>query len=204
MSVHIPKAVVFDLGKVLLNFDYGRAAEALAPLTRIDAASIRQLIDQSPLLHQFETGLISFDQLLGIFTQETGYRGDVKTFHTAFGDIFSEIPPMVELHRQLHARGIPTHVLSNTNEIAVEWVRKGFPFFAHFNSYIYSHEVRAMKPAPAIYAALESSAGFTGPDLLYIDDRPENIDAAIERGWQSLLHHDPAVTIPEVWRRLAG
>lgn len=204
MSVHIPKAVVFDLGKVLINFDYGRAAEALAPLTRIDAASIRQLIDQSPLLNQFETGLISFDQLLGIFTQETGYRGDVKTFHTAFGDIFSEIPPMVELHRQLHARGIPTHVLSNTNEIAVEWVRKGFPFFAHFNSYIYSHEVRAMKPAPAIYEALESSAGFTGPDLLYIDDRPENIDAAIERGWQSLLHHDPAVTIPEVWRRLAG
>ena len=204
MSVHTPKAVVFDLGKVLLNFDYGRAAEALAPLTRIDAASIRQLIDQSPLLHQFETGLISFDQLLGIFTQETGYRGDVKTFHTAFGDIFSEIPPMVELHRQLHARGIPTHVLSNTNEIAVEWVRKGFPFFARFNSYIYSHEVRAMKPAPAIYAALESSAGFTGPDLLYIDDRPENIDAAIERGWQSLLHHDPAVTIPEVWRRFAG
>lgn len=204
MSVHIPKAVVFDLGKVLINFDYGRAAEALAPLTRIDAASIRQLIDQSPLLNQFETGLISFDQLLAIFTQETGYRGDVKTFHTAFGDIFSEIPPMVELHRQLHARGIPTHVLSNTNEIAVEWVRKGFPFFAHFNSYIYSHEVRAMKPAPAIYEALESSAGFTGPDLLYIDDRPENIDAAIERGWQSLLHHDPAVTIPEVWRRLAG
>lgn len=202
MSAHIPKAVVFDLGKVLLNFDYGLAAQTLAPLTRTDAVTIRRLIDQSPLLYEFETGLISCDQLIAAFTQESGYRGDVKTFRAAFGDIFSEIPPMVELHRQLHTRGIPTHVLSNTNEIAVEWVQKRFPFFAHFNSYIYSHEVRAMKPAAAIYEALERSAGFAGADLLYIDDRPENIDAAIERGWQSLLHHDPAVTIPEVWRRL--
>ena len=37
----------------------------------------------------------------------------------------------------------------------------------------------------------------------YLDDRAENIDAGAARGWQTILHHDPAITVPEVWRRLA-
>jgi FMN phosphatase YigB (HAD superfamily) len=202
MSSQIPKAVIFDLGKVVLDFDYGIAARTLAPFSRTDATALRTLIDQSPLLHQFETGLISSQELFESVTRETGFHGGFEAFHNAFGNIFEEIEPMVNLHREIRAAGIPTHVLSNTNEIAIHHIRQRFPFFHSFDSYIFSHEVGAMKPTPAIYEALEQSAGLTGPDLLYIDDRAENIDAALARGWQSILHHDPAVTVPEVWRRL--
>lgn len=200
----IPRALVFDLGKVLLDFDYGIAARALSSRCTLPPEQLRGLLDQSSLLHEFETGLLSAQQVFQAFTKASGYTGDYQAFRAAFADIFTEIPPMIALHAQLRARGLPTHILSNTNDIAVEHIRRRFPFFAGFDSYIYSHEVRCMKPRPAIYEALERSAGFAGADLLYIDDRPENIEAARTRGWQCILHIDPAVTVREVWTRLAG
>lgn len=60
-----------------------------------------------------------------------------------------------------------------------------------------------MKPGGKIYEAIETITGKTGADLLYLDDRVENIEAGTARGWQTILHHDPAITVPEVWRRLA-
>ena len=63
---------------------------------------------------------------------------------------------------------------------------------------IYSYEVRSMKPAPGIYEAMEAMAGAKGADLVYLDDRLENIEAGAARGWQALLHADPAVTVPKV------
>jgi FMN phosphatase YigB (HAD superfamily) len=198
----VPKAIIFDLGKVLLDFDYGIAARTLAPRTRIGEQAIRGLLDQSPLLHQFESGQISANELYATFVAESGFTGTLADFRAAFGDIFTEIPAMIALHAELKAAGLPTHILSNTNDIAVEHIQHRFPFFAGFTSYIFSHEIGAMKPKVPIYEALERSAGFSGTDLLYIDDRAENIDAAIARNWQCILHHDPAATVTEVWRRL--
>jgi HAD superfamily hydrolase (TIGR01509 family) len=200
--IPLPKAIIFDLGKVLLDFDYGIAARTLAPRTRIGETAIRGLLDQSPLLHEFESGKISAAELYATFVKESGFTGSLADFRAAFGDIFTEIPSMIAMHAELRAAGLPTHILSNTNDIAVEHIQQRFPFFAGFTSYIFSHEVGAMKPKAPIYEALERSAGFTGTDLLYIDDRSENIDAAIARNWQCILHHDPAATVAEVWRRL--
>jgi FMN phosphatase YigB (HAD superfamily) len=52
-----------------------------------------------------------------------------------------------------------------------------------------------MKPSPALYEVLERVSGFSGPDLLYLDDRPENIDAGAARGWQVLLQESPDKTL---------
>ena len=70
-----PRAVVFDLGNVLLDFDYGRAARALAPRAEKSAAEIRALIDHSPLLSRYETGRLSPGEFYAEFCQRAGYRG---------------------------------------------------------------------------------------------------------------------------------
>lgn len=198
-----PQAVVFDLGKVLLDFDYRIAARTLAPQSRFGAEQFKLVLDQSPLLHRYESGEINTLEFFGEVCQLTGYHGSLAEFRAAFGDIFAEILPMVELQRQLRERSIPTFIFSNTNEIAVGHVRQRFPFFSGFTGYIFSHEVGCMKPGAKIYEAIETITGKTGADLLYLDDRTENIDAGAARGWQTILHHDPAITVPEVWRRLA-
>lgn len=197
-----PRAVVFDLGKVLLDFDYHIAARTLSPHSRLPAVEFKQVIDQSPLLHQYESGGISTAQFEAEVRQLTGYSGPASHFRDAFADIFAEIPDMIALHRALRDRGIPTYIFSNTNEIAVGHIRDRFPFFRHFDGFVLSYEIGVMKPAPNAYAAVERLTGASGPDLLYLDDRTENIVAGARRGWRTILHADPGVTRAEVSRHL--
>jgi HAD superfamily hydrolase (TIGR01509 family) len=116
-------------------------------------------------------------------------------FHEAFADIFSEIKPMIAMQAALRANRIPTCVFSNTNGLAIDHIRRRFPFFAYFDSYVLSYEVGAMKPDAKIYAAVERATGHAGEAIVYVDDRAENIQGGLARGWRVVLHETPAKTI---------
>lgn len=197
-----PTAVVFDLGKVLLEFDYGIVARRLAAHSGRDAEQIRGLLDQSPLLFRFESGQMTNDEFFREVSALTDYTGAFEEFADIFGDIFAPIAPMIDLHAQLRARGVPTFIFSNTNGLAVRHIRATYSFFAHFTDYIYSHEAGAMKPAAHIYEVVEHRTGRRGAELLYIDDRLENVEAGAARGWRVVHHQTPAQTIAVV--RAAG
>lgn len=185
---------MFDLGKVLLDFDYGIALRRLLPLVQAPLADLHRLINQSPLLFEYETGRIATAEFYERVRAATQFQGTFELFRDVFGDIFTEIAPMVALHADLRARGCPTYVLSNTNELAIQHIRRRFPFFAHFDAYVLSFEHRAMKPDPALYAVLERLTGLHAGDLFYLDDRPENVAAGQARGWRGVVHHDPELT----------
>ncbi|MEY4691755.1 MAG: hypothetical protein RIT19_2080 [Verrucomicrobiota bacterium] len=194
----VPRAVIFDLGKVLLDFDYGILARRMAGESDISADEIQRLVDQSPLLHRYETGLMSDREFYEAVVAATGFRGGEQRFEDWFGDIFTEISPMVALHGALVRKGVPTYVFSNTNARAIRHVRTSYPFYRGFTGEILSYEVRSMKPDSRIYEAVEGMSGFSGADLLYLDDRSENIAAGAARGWQSWIHSDPNRTVPRV------
>lgn len=194
----VPRAVVFDLGKVLLDFDYGILARRMAPKSNISAGEILGVVNQTPLLHRYETGLISDREFYDAVVAATGFRGEETQFLNWFGDIFTEITPMVDLQTALARKGIPTYVFSNTNAQAIRHVRESFPFYRQFTGEVLSYEVRSMKPDKRIYEAVEAMSGFSGGDLLYLDDRPENIAAGALRGWQAWIHADPGETVPQV------
>lgn len=197
-----PQAVIFDLGKVLLDFDYRIAARTLSPHSRLGPEDFKQVLDQSPLLHQYESGRITTAEFEAEVRKLTGYAGTAEHFRAAFGDIFAEIPEMIALQDGLRRRGIPTYIFSNTNEIAVGHIRSRYSFFSGFDGLVLSYEIGAMKPHEASYIAVERHTGLGGTELLYVDDRAENIAGGAARGWQSLLHESPAVTIAEVLRRV--
>ena len=197
-ALRVPKAVVFDLGKVLLDFDYGILARRMASQSSLSAEEILTVVNQTPLLHRYETGLISDLEFYDAVVTATGFRGAEEEFLNWFGDIFTEIIPMVELQKELVCRGVPTYVFSNTNAQAIRHVRKSFAFYRQFTGEVLSYEVGSMKPDSRIYEAVECVSGFTGNDLLYLDDRPENIAAGDSRGWQAWIHSDPVETVSRV------
>jgi len=200
MNAIRPEIVVFDLGKVLLDFDYGIAARRIAERSEADEATVRAVLDSSELLIRYETGLLARHEFFEAVRSRTGFRGDLAEFGHCFADIFWPIEPMVEVHRQLRARRIPTWLFSNTNDLAMEHIRRHFPFVHHFDGAVLSYEVRSMKPAPGMYETLERLAGKTGPQIAYLDDRPENVRAGLDRGWQAWVHTDPESSR----RRLTG
>lgn len=182
-----PSVVIFDLGKVLVDFDYAKAGRRIAANGTVSPEEVRQFLDHSSLLVRYETGLISTEQFFDEVRTATGFHGRKEEFADAFADIFIPMEEMLELHATIRRRGIPTFILSNTNELAVGHIRRSYPFFADFDGYIFSHEVGAMKPDEKIYEAAEHLIGKHGAELVFIDDRMENIAAAAVRGWQVIL-----------------
>src|SRR5271154_3048132 len=183
--------VVFDLGKVLVDFDYSIAARRIAARCTQAPEDLHAFLGSSPLLVQYETGSLTRQDFFEAMRQATGFLGGSKEFGDFFADIFTEIPPMIELHAELRRRGIPTYIFSNTNDHAIEHIRRNFPFFQNFDGYIFSYEVGAMKPDTKIYDALEAMTGRRGAEILFIDDRVENIEAGAARGWRTILHETP-------------
>jgi putative hydrolase of the HAD superfamily len=189
-----PSIVVFDLGKVLVDFDYSIAARKIADQSQKSPAEIQALIAQSRFVIDYETGRLTRREFYERVREAAGFGGTLGEFGEFFADIFAEIPPMIELHAGLHRRGVPTYIFSNTNDLAIEHVRRSFPFFRDFDGYIFSYEVGAMKPDAKIYEALEKLTGRQGAEILYLDDRPENVAGGAARGWQAVLHETPEKT----------
>ena len=198
-----PKVVVFDLGKVLVDFDYGLAAHRLAENSTASAAEVRAVIDQTPLLFRYEEGQMTTQEFFTEVKARIGFRGGFEEFAAPFGDIFTELPEMTALHAELRARGVPTFILSNTNDIAISHIRRRFPFFANFDGHVLSYECAALKPHARIYEITEERTGCRGGEILFLDDKPENVEAAVPRGWQTICHVSAAESRARV-RSLLG
>lgn len=187
--------LAFDLGKVLVDFDYAIAARRVAAQSTRPPENLHAFLSASPALAQYETGLLTRQEFFAQVREATGFAGTIAEFGEMFANIFSAIPPMIELHAGLRARGFKTYIFSNTNDLAVEHIRRCFPFFSNFDGYVFSFEVKSMKPDALIYQALEVMAGKRGAEICYIDDRPENIAAGAARGWRTVLHQSPESTL---------
>ncbi len=192
------KVVVFDLGKVLVDFDYAIAIRKLAARGNVSVADFTRFIMTAPLLLEYESGKVSSRQFYEEICDHTGFRGDMDEFAGLFGDIFTPITPMIELQQSLHNRSVPTFVFSNTNDLAIRHIRKVFPFFGCFTGRVLSYEHGSMKPAAPLYEILERTSGFRGPEILYFDDRPENVETGAARGWKAIVHLNPERTIRKV------
>src|SRR5438309_1611360 len=114
-----PSVIVFDLGKVLVDFDYSIAARRIAARGKLPPEEIKCFIDHSPLLFRYETGLLTRQQFYQEICALTGFSGDIQEFGSFFSDIFVPIEPMVQLQSALRQQGIPTYIFSNTNDLAI-------------------------------------------------------------------------------------
>jgi FMN phosphatase YigB (HAD superfamily) len=187
-------AIIFDLGKVLVDFDYTIAARKIAARSSKAPADLHAFLGSSPLLVDYESGRLTRQEFYQAVGDAIGFADGLDEFGDSFADIFSEMPAMTALHADLRERGHQTFIFSNTNDLAIEHIRRNFPFFANFDGYIFSYEVAGMKPQPEIYAAMEKMCGRRGADLIYLDDRAENIAAGAARGWRAILHETPEKT----------
>jgi glucose-1-phosphatase len=197
-----PKVVLFDLGKVLVDFDWSIAARRMAPRCKFAPAELLDTMMKSPLLPCYERGQMSSREFFLAVQKLIEYRGSFAEFAGEFGEIFSAIPPMIALHGRIRAAGVPTWIFSNTNDLAVTCIRQAYSFFSQFDGYFLSYELGTMKPEAGIYEAAECQTRCAGPEILYIDDFEENVAAGAARGWQTIRHLSPEVTVPRVEQML--
>ena len=187
------EAVVFDIGNVLIKWDPERFYDA-----RIGTEARKRLFAEVPL-HEMNLGLDRGDPfrpaVYDLAEQHPDWAEEVRHWHDSWLEFaHTDIPQSVRLLRALRAKGLPVLALSNfgigTFEVAVE----AYPFLTEFDQAYISGHIGCIKPDAEIYQHLEHGAGLPPERLLFVDDRPENIEAAEARGWQGHIF-----TTPEAW-----
>ena len=78
------KVAAFDIGKVLLDFDYGIFVRRMAPRTQMDVPALDAFLNQSPLLAQYESGRLTSSEFFTVVQKETGFDGTEAAFAAYF------------------------------------------------------------------------------------------------------------------------
>ena len=175
------KAIIFDLGRVLVDFDFERGFRALEGVCPYDTAEIRRRIAATDLVERFEAGLIAppdfVAQLSGILSLDVDYAGFCKLWNGIFTD-----PLLPDAMLEGLAARYRLVLLSNTNAIHFEAIRENYHFLRHFHHRILSYEVHAMKPRQEIFQAALECCGCLPEECFYTDDIAAYVAAAQRLG----------------------
>jgi putative hydrolase of the HAD superfamily len=98
--------------------------------------------------------------------------------------------PMLDWVRRLQDAGFPTGILSNMPAAMETGLRARHPWIESFNHHTWSHAVNLAKPEPAIYLHAAQGLGLPHANILFLDDKAENIEAALSAGMQAILYTD--------------
>jgi glucose-1-phosphatase len=192
------KAILFDLGGVLIDIDYYATQRAFEQLGVSDFKERYTQLSQNELFDRFECGEISpqhFVNLLLPFTQSgTSPNQVVAAWNAMLGTFPTEKINLLE--RLL--KTTPLFMLSNTNElhwqeVARVWQKVSTVPMQHFFKAIYlSHEIGQRKPHPETFVWVCQQMGFDPADVLFIDDSPQHIEGAMKAGLQVHYYQDAA------------
>jgi FMN phosphatase YigB (HAD superfamily) len=176
------KTVIFDLGKVIIPFDFSRGYRAMQGLCGLEAAEIPKRIGSTDLVIRFETGLIEPEAFVSELSALLGLRVTYARFCEIWSSIFLPETLIPEAMLEGLRRRYRLLLLSNTNAIHFQMVRERYPLLRHFHHYVLSHEVKAMKPEPAIYREAIARAGCDPAECFYTDDILSYVEGARKHG----------------------
>jgi FMN phosphatase YigB (HAD superfamily) len=182
-------AVIFDIGNVLLTFDYFIAERALLAHTGRDIAP--SVEDLHPHRMDHESGRSTREEFIRIVREAFAHDGPEDHFMEMWTRIFEVNTPMVEWARSLHGT-TPLYLLSNIGCIHHDHIFEEYDFFADlFQDGIYSYKAGVMKPERRIFELARTQFGIDPYRTLYIDDLEENVRGAETVGFIT-HHYDPA------------
>jgi len=189
-SIMTIKAVVFDIGNVLLEWHPEQFYDAQigqdrrrALFAQVDLHAMNLNVDRG---HPFR------DSVYTLAAQHPEWRDEICMWHDNWLQMAApEMPHSIRLLRALKSQGVPVFSLSNFGIGTFELACKAYPVLTEFDRQYISGYMQVIKPDAEIYARLEGDCGIPPASLLFTDDRPENIDAAAARGWQTHLFTTP-------------
>jgi putative hydrolase of the HAD superfamily len=174
------KAIIFDLGRVLVDFDHMIAARRLSEYTNRPLREIFSLIFDSGLTRAFEKGQISPRN----FFLKLKKRLKLKISYNDFLFIWNEIFFLTSANQKVYrlAKALKKNyiiaLLSNINTLHFRYLRKKFSFFDVFDKIFLSYRMRSRKPSPLIYKKVMKALRARPCEIIYTDDRPDLVKTA--------------------------
>ena len=180
------KAILFDLGNVIVPFDFKRAYAKLGPLCSCPVTEISARLRSTDLVSRFETGRIASEPFVGELSTLLGLKTTYSEFCDLWTSVFFEDTLVPEsLIAGLHGRH-RLLILSNTNPIHFSMLKARYPVFRHFDDFVLSYQVGALKPEPEIYQEAIQRAGCRPDECFFTDDIAVNVEAARNNGMDAV------------------
>lgn len=180
------RAVIFDFGGVLCFYpdqariDRVSAVAGVAPLQLWEAMWVRRL--------EYDAGLLEPDEywrsVLGAAYEEAKLPELIR-HEVAFWNQYDQ--RVFDWIAELRAAGLRTAILSNLPRVLGEALQATPGFLDPFDHVTFSYEIKSVKPGPAIYRDAIQGLALPPAEMLFLDDKPENVEGARAVGLQAEL-----------------
>ena len=184
------KAVVFDIGNVLIEWHPERFYDSA-----IREARRREMfaaVDLHSMNEKVDLGAPFTETVYACADAHPEWRDEIRMWHDRWIEMASPaIDHSVRLMAALQAKGMPVVSLTNFGLQTYDFAATHYPFLRAFDRDFISGHMRVIKPDAQIYQMLEDTSGLSGADLIFADDRSDNIEAAAARGWHTHLFEGP-------------
>ena len=195
------RAIIFDFGNVISSFDISIFQRRLLPYTDLTLEELQALREPvSRLAVRYETGLITSREFFDGICDVGGLWIPMKDFINAYTSMFTPIESTHALIRALKPH-YQLGMLSNTNEWHYTHNIRTVDVFPLFDAVTLSYEVKAMKPARAMYDDMVNKLAVAPEECVYIDDLRENAVAAAAMGMHA-IHYTTASALMADLQRL--
>lgn len=186
------RAVLFDLGGVLLDIDFDRALAAWQPHSRLPPEQLRSRFAFDEPFRHHETGRLDDAGYFAHVRELLALDCDLSQVEAGFNAILiAEIAQTVQMLQALRGR-VPCYAISNTNPAHVLHMRRAFPgLLDRFDHVFTSHEIGHRKPQPESFAHVLRAIGLPAGEVLLFDDLVPNVEAARALGLQAVLVKSP-------------
>jgi len=185
-----PKAVIFDIGNVLISWNPEAYYDRLFGQARRNA--LFEAVDLHGMNEEIDAGKPFRATVLAWAARYPQWAAEILHWHDNWAELAA--PLMADswaLLRQLRRAGVPVFALTNFGDETFSFAEQTpYPQLAEFDRRYISGRMGVTKPNPQIYAMLEADCGLRGVDLFFTDDRTENIAGAAARGWRTHLFED--------------
>jgi FMN phosphatase YigB (HAD superfamily) len=176
------KTVIFDLGNVIVPFDFTIGYAGIQRLCGHGADEVRRRLRSTDLVTRFESGQVEPEEFVRQFSKLLEMETSYEDFCNVWTSVFlpetlipdSLVERIHESHRLL--------LLSNTNDIHFSMIERTYPILRHFDDRVLSYRVGAVKPSARIYQEAIARSGCLPEECFFIDDVPAYVEGARREG----------------------
>jgi len=177
------KNLIFDFGDVFLDLDKPGAMKNALEIFQIDSLT-EEMVAVNCL---YEQGLIYTSEFIDFYCNYFSHISK-EDLIDIWNYVLKQFPRYrMDFLKQLYKTGdYQLILLSNTNELHIDWVRQNIKFYKEFKSnfhrFYLSHEINLRKPDKEVFEFVLNKNNLLATETLFIDDTKENTDVASKLG----------------------
>jgi HAD superfamily hydrolase (TIGR01509 family) len=185
------RAIIFDIGRVLIRVDVSRAMTGLASGLALNPQEVWSAIEKDPRWMDWQEGRISPQDWHLHLSKRLGGSLSFEQFAEVWNRALAPDPIQSEAFLETLSKNYRLALLSNTDPIHMSHAETRFPFFRFFPVRIYSFRLGASKPDPLIYREVLRACKVRAEEAIYIDDVAAYSQAAQRLGMAGIVFQSP-------------